>query len=132
MPAPGIVWSSLWMLTWPGSRPESSDERDGLRFEKWVDEKGDASVQDIINSTELRAASSTPFESGLLFTMAQEKPIVPAFKPPPPPPLRRSGRHAAVEAPAPPPAEPEDAIWEMPARVDEEIRRGCWLGGRYM
>ena len=34
-------------------------------FEKWVDTEGDASRQDIINSTELRASSSTPFENGL-------------------------------------------------------------------
>jgi len=82
-----------------------ADECDGLRFEKWEDTDGDSSVQDIINSTELRAASSTPLESGLHFTMAREKPIEPAFKPPLPPPVRRSGRYAAVEASAPPPAE---------------------------
>ena len=41
------------------------DESDRLSFEKWVDTEGDAFGQDIINSTELRASSSTPFENGL-------------------------------------------------------------------
>ena len=89
--------------------------------------------QDIINSTELRAASSTPFDNGLHFTMAPvvEQRIEPAFKPAAPD-VRRSGRLAAVVelAPDPPPA--DDTVFVVPASVDQEIRRGCWLGGRYM
>jgi hypothetical protein len=54
--------------------------------------------QDIINSTELRAASSTPFENGacdgLHFTMKQQATVAPAYKPA----VRRSGRRASVEA----------------------------------
>jgi hypothetical protein len=101
---------------------------DGLSFEKWVDTEGDTSRQDIINSTELRAASSTPFASGLCFTMTAQQAIQPAFTPPAPPAARRSGRRAAVVElePAPPP--PDDTIFEMSARVDEQIRGGCWLG----
>ena len=86
-------------------------------------------MQDIINSTELRAASSTPFDNGLHFTMEQQAPVEPAFKPPP---VRRSGRHAAVEQVALPPPPPPDAIFDVPLKVDEQIRRGCWLGGRRM
>ena len=107
-------------------------ESDGLSFEKWVDTEGDASKQDIINSTELRASSSTPFENGLHFTMALQQPIEPAFKPPPSPVVRRSGRKAAVQEVAAPPPPPDDALWDMPALVDEQIRRGCWLGGQCM
>lgn len=105
---------------------------DGLAYEKWVDTESDASVQDIINSTELRAASSTPFDNGLHFTMALQPTVEPAFKPPPPPPVRRSGRLAAVEELAPPLTVADDAIFEIPALVDEQIRRRCWMGGRYM
>ena len=48
------------------------------------------------------------------------------------PDVRRSGRLAAVVelAPDPPPA--DDTVFVVPASVDQEIRRGCWLGGRYM
>ena len=52
----------------------------------------------------------------------------PAFKPA----VRRSGRHAAVEAAALPPPPAASAIFDMPGKVDQEIRRGCWLGGRQM
>ena len=57
----------------------------GQTFEKWVDTTRYVLAQDIINSTELRAASSTPFENGpcdgLHFTMKQQAIIAPAFKP---------------------------------------------------
>ena len=78
----------------------------------------------------------TAFDNGLLFTMAAvaEDAIAPAFKPPRAvtPAVTRTGRAAAVVelAAAPPP--PDDTVYAMPARVDHEIRRGCWLGGRYM
>jgi hypothetical protein len=101
---------------------------EGLSFEKWVDTEGDTSRQDVINSTELRAASSTPFACGLRFTMAAQQAIQPAFTPPAPPPARRSGRRAAVVEVAAAPPPPDNTIFEMPARVDEQIRGGCWLG----
>ena len=105
------------------------DGDDGLSFEEWVDTEGDAGVQDIINSTELRAASSTPFDNGLHFTMAPEATIQPAWKPAPTPAVTRSGKKAAiVEVVAAPPAR----VYTMPASVDEQIRCGCWLGGRRM
>ena len=50
----------------------TEDDDEGLSFVKWVDTNGGAAVQNIINSTELRAASSTPFDNGLHFTMAAE------------------------------------------------------------
>jgi len=112
----------------------TAEDDDGLSFSKWVDTEGDGSKQDIINSTELRAASSTPFESGLHFTMEPvvEQQIEPAFKPAAKPDVRRSGRLAAVVELAPEPPPTDDAVFVVPARVDHEIRRGCWLGGRYM
>tara|TARA_B110000027_G_C16025282_1_gene258230 strand:- start:69 stop:788 length:720 start_codon:yes stop_codon:yes gene_type:complete len=115
----------------------TSDDDDGLSFTKWCDPEGDAATQCIINSTELRAASSTPFENGLQFTMAPElveTPIQPAFKPTPQvtPAVTRSGRKAAVVELAVEPVPQDDAVFVMPARVDQEIRRGCWMGGRYM
>ena len=108
---------------------DRTTDSEGLTFERWVDTEGDASVQTIINSTELRAASSTPFDNGLHFTMQEQAAIEPAFKQPT---VRRSGRHAAVEQAALPPPPPPDAIFDMPATVDEQIRRGCWMGGRRM
>ena len=72
-------------------------------------------------------------DNGLHFTMAPvvEQRIEPAFKPAALD-VRRSGRLAAVVelAPDPPPA--DDTVFVVPASVDQEIRRGCWLGGRYM
>ena len=64
----------------------TADDDDGMNFAKWVDAEGDGSKQDIINSTELRAASSTPFDNGLHFRGASvalvvEQRIEPAFKP---------------------------------------------------
>ena len=89
-------------------------------------------AQDIINSTELRAASSTPFENGpcdgLHFTTTQQATVAPAFKPA----VRRSGRRASEEAAALPPPPAASAVFAMPGQVDKEIRRGCWLGGRRM
>jgi len=110
----------------------TSDDDDGLSFTKWCDPEGDAATQCIINSTELRAASSTPFENGLQFTMAPElveTPIQPAFKPTPQvtPAVTRSGRKAAVVELAAEPVPQDDAVFVMPARVDQEIRRGCWM-----
>ena len=113
-----------------------TEDDEGLLFTKEVGADG-AAVRSVINSTELRAASSTPFDNGLLFTMAPvvEQAIQPAFKPPPrqvTPAVTRTGRAAAVVelAAEPPPA--DDTVYAMPAAVDQEIRRGCWLGGRYM
>jgi hypothetical protein len=60
--------------------------------------------------------------------MEQQATISPASKPS----VRRSGRHAAVEVLAPLPLPQDSAIFDMPAKVDEQIRRGCWLGGRRM
>ena len=112
----------------------TTDDDEGVSFEKWVDTEGDAAVQTIINSTELRAASSTPFDNGLHFTMAVEAPITPALVPRvvPPPAVTRSGRAAAVVALAAAPPLPDDTVHVMTASVDEQIRRGCWMGGRYM
>ena len=110
----------------------TADDDDSMSFAKWVDAEGDGSKQDIINSTELRAASSTPFDNGLHFTMAPvvEQRIEPAFKPAAPD-VRRSGCLAAVVelAPDPPPA--DDTVFVVPASVDQEIRRGWhgWEGG---
>ena len=47
------------------------------------------------------------------------------------PALTRSGRSAAVVELAAPLA-PDDTVYRVPETVDQEIRRGCWLGGRYM
>ena len=112
----------------------TTDDDEGLSFEKWLDTEGDASVQTIINSTELRAASSTPFDNGLHFTMAVEAPIAPALVPRvvAAPAVTRSGRAAAVVALAAAPPLPDDTVHVMTASVDEQIRRGCWMGGRYM
>ena len=111
----------------------ASDDDEGLSFTKWSDTEGDAAAQCIINSTELRAASSSPFDNGLHFTMAPlvEQTIQPALQPSPAvtPAVTRSGRAAAVVELAPP---PDDSVFVMPAKVDEQIRCGCWLGGRYM
>ena len=114
----------------------TTEDDEGLSFSKEIGANG-AAVRGIINSTELRAASSTPFDNGLLFTMAPEvdDAIAPAFQPPAAqvtPAVTRTGRAAAVVelAAAPPP--PDDTVYVMSARVDHEIRRGCWLGGRYM
>jgi len=114
----------------------TTEDDEGLLFTKEVGADG-AAVRSVINSTELRAASSTPFDNGLLFTMAPvvEQAIQPAFKPPPrqvTPAVTRTGRAAAVVelAAEPPPA--DDTVYSMPAAMDQEIRRGCWLGGRYM
>jgi hypothetical protein len=93
-----------------------------------VDTEGDTSRQDIVNSTELRAASSTPFTSGLCFTMTAQPAIQPTFTPPAPPAARRSGRRAAVVELAAAPSLPDVTVFEMSARVDEQIRGGCWLG----
>ena len=64
---------------------DRTTDEEGLTFERWVDTTRDVPAQDIINSTELRAASSTPFENGacdgLHFTMKQQAIIAPAFKP---------------------------------------------------
>ena len=102
----------------------------------FVDDEEDAPsepAQDMINSTELRAASSTRFENGgpcdgLHFTMKQQATVAPAFKPA----VRRSGRRASEEAAALPPPPATSAVFAMPGQVDKEIRRGCWLGGRRM
>jgi len=51
------------------------DGDDGLSFEAWVDTEGDAGVQDIINSTELRAASSTPLTTGCTSPWRQRLPF---------------------------------------------------------
>ena len=111
---------------------DRTTDEEGLTFERWVDTTRDVPAQDIINSTELRAASSTPFENGpcdgLHFTMKQQATVAPAFKPA----VRRSGRRASVEAAALPPPPAASAIFDMPGMVDQEIRRGCWLGGRRM
>ena len=40
----------------------TEDDSDGLTFSKWQDTQGDASMPNIVNSTELRAASSTLFD----------------------------------------------------------------------
>ena len=112
-----------------------ADDADGLSFTKELNAEGAAS-RSIVNSTELRASSSTPFDNGLHFTMAPvvEKAVEPAFRPAPPqvtPAVTRTGRAAAVvELAAPPP--PNDTVFVMPEKVDQEIRRGCWLGGRQM
>jgi hypothetical protein len=106
----------------------TGDGDDGLSFEKWVDTVGDTSQLDIVNSTELRAASSTPFACSLCFTMKAQQLIQPAFTPPAPPAARRSGRRAAVVEVAVAPPPPDDTIFDMPAAVDEQIRGGCWLG----
>ena len=106
---------------------DRTDEENGLSFEKWEDTEGDASVQDIINSTELRAASSTVFENGLHFTMAQRpRAIQPVFVARTPR-VTRSGTSAAVVDLATT-EEPVDAIFDMTPAVDEQIRRGCWMG----
>ena len=109
---------------------DRTTDAEGLSFEKWIDTERAVPGQDIINSTELRAASSTPFENGpcdgLHFTMEQQATIAPAFKPA----LRRGDLRASVEVAALPPPPDATAIFDMPAIVDEEIRRGCWLGGR--
>ena len=112
------------------------EDKEGMRFYKGVDPEGDAATQCIINSTELRAASSTPFDNGLHFTMTAEveTPIQPAFKPTPPqvtPAVTRSGRTAAVVELAPPPPPPDDTVYVISAKVDQQIRMGCWLGGKY-
>jgi hypothetical protein len=111
---------------------DRTTDEEGLTFERWVDTTRDVPAQDIINSTELRAASSTPFENGacdgLHFTMKQQATVAPAYKPA----VRRSGRRASVEAAALPPPPAASAIFDMPGMVDQEIRRGCWLGGRRM
>ena len=78
---------------------DRTTDEEGLTFERWVDTTRDVPAQDIINSTELRAASSTPFENGgpcdgLHFTMKQQATVAPAFKPA----VRRSGRRASVES----------------------------------
>jgi len=112
----------------------TTDDDEGLSFCKEIGSDG-AAVRGIINSTELRAASSTPFDNGLQFTMAAEveQAIVPAFRPAQvTPAVTRTGRTAAVVALAAAPPPPDDTVYVMPARVDHEIRRGCWLGGRYM
>jgi hypothetical protein len=73
----------------------TTEDDDGLSFERWVSDAADAGAQDIINSTELRAASSTPFDNGLHFTMEPVAPIAPAFRPPAPavtPAVTRTGR----------------------------------------
>ena len=59
----------------------TTEDYDGLTFEQGVNMEG--ATQDIINSTELRAASSTPFDNGLHFTMEPvvETTISPAFRP---------------------------------------------------
>ena len=63
---------------------DRTTDAEGLSFEKWIDTERAVPGQDIINSTELRAASSTPFENdpcdGLHFTMEQQA-FKPAFKP---------------------------------------------------
>ena len=87
---------------------------EGLSFEKWLDTEGNTSRQDVINSTELRAASSTPLACGLHFTLAAQQAIQPAFTPPAPPPARRSGRRAAVVEVAAAPPLPDDTIFDMP------------------
>jgi len=113
----------------------TSDDDDGLSFERWVSDAADAGDQDITNSTELRAASSTPFDNSLHFTMEPVAPIAPAFKPPAPavtPAVTRTGRSAAVVAAAAAAPLPDDTEYVVPAKVDHEIRKGCWLGGRYM
>lgn len=113
----------------------TTDDDEGLSFVKEQGADG-AAVRGIINSTELRAASSTAFDNGLLFTMTAEveDSVTPAYKPSPAvtPAVTRTGRAAAVVelAAAPPPA--DDTVHVMPDKVDHEIRRGCWLGGRYM
>ena len=112
--------------------PGTADNDDGLDFERWVSDNDNAGAQDIINSTELRAASSTPFDNGLHFTMALvPNTIVPAFRPAVTPAVTRTGRSAAVVAAAAA-VMPDDAIYRIPDSVDHEIRKGSWLGGRYM
>ena len=73
-----------------------ADDADGLSFTKELNAEGAAS-RSIVNSTELRASSSTPFDNGLHFTMAPvvEKAVEPAFRPAPPevtPAVTRTGR----------------------------------------
>jgi hypothetical protein len=111
---------------------DRTDDEDGLSFTKEVGPEADAATpQSIINSTELRAASSTPFDNGLHFTMGAvvEQTIAPALVVTPA--LTRSGRSAAVVELAVPLA-PDNTVYRVPETVDQEIRRGCWLGGRYM
>ena len=43
--------------------------------------------------------------------------------------LNWTGGTAAVVQVAAAPLLPADTIFEMPARVDAQIRQGCWLGG---
>ena len=62
-----------------------TEDDEGLLFTKEVGADG-AAVRSVINSTELRAASSTPFDNGLHFRGASvalvvEQRIEPAFKP---------------------------------------------------
>ena len=95
----------------------TTDDDEGLSFTKELDAKG-AVVRDIINSTELRAASSTPFDNGLCFTMAIEgaQVIEPAFKPPPQvtPAVTRSGRAAAMVALAAAAPLSDDTVYIVP------------------
>ena len=46
MPAPGTVYGSLWVLTWTGSRPVSSEHREGEQ-NLYVSVQGTVGVTDV-------------------------------------------------------------------------------------
>ena len=48
------------------------------------------------------------------------------------PSARGCARSGSFSNPQSEPVPQDDAVFVMPARVDQEIRRGCWMGGRYM
>jgi len=106
-------------------------DADGLTFEGEVND--DITAKDTINSTDLRASSSTPFDNGLHFTMVLQWTVQPACVPAPMQPRRllHGGRKAALHELAPDPPPPVDAIFEIPVRVDDHILCGCWLGSRW-
>ena len=97
----------------------TEEDADGLSFCKELNDDGAASAS-IINSTELRAASSTPFECGLHFTMSPEldTSISPAFVSAATPAVTRTGRGAAVVELAHSLLPPDGTVYVIPARVD--------------